>query len=99
MYHGSALPRQLCRLFSSLATRQDGLLPAIKKAQPIYKKSRKSLILSHNRKLEMRRRQIIGGAILEAMHDKDIAEAVRLTLSRLVTSPHDRAAVADLLHP
>ncbi len=51
-----------------------------------------------SRKLETRRKIIVGGAILAAIAESPgLAGMVKTVLERRVTRPADRAAVADLL--
>ena len=53
---------------------------------------------SQARKLDTRRKIIIGGAVLSEMQkDFEFAAVVRSMLLRYVARPNDRAAVADLL--
>jgi hypothetical protein len=55
---------------------------------------------SEARKLDTRRKIILGGAVLAEMHkDPEFAAVVRAMLLRYVARPNDRAAVADLLAP
>ena len=55
---------------------------------------------SQTRKLDTRRKIIVGGAVLSEMHkDPEFAAVVRAMLLRYVARPNDRAAVADLLTP
>ena len=55
---------------------------------------------SQTRKLDTRRKIIVGGAVLSEMHkDPEFAAVVRALLLRYVARPNDRAAVADLLAP
>ena len=55
---------------------------------------------SQTRKLDTRRKIIVGGAVLSEMHkDPEFAAVVRALLLRYVARPNDRAAVADLLTP
>ena len=50
------------------------------------------------RKLETRRKIIVGGAILAAIAESPgLAGMVKTVLARRVTRPADRAAIADLL--
>ena len=52
------------------------------------------------RKLDTRRKIIVGGAVLAEMHkDPEFAAVLRAMLLRYVARPNDRAAVADLLTP
>ena len=53
---------------------------------------------SQTRKLDTRRKIIVGGAVLAEMHkDPEFAAVVRALLLRYVARPNDRDAVADLL--
>ena len=55
---------------------------------------------SEARKLDTRRKIIVGGAVVAEMHkDPEFAAVVRAMLLRYVARPNDRAAVADLLTP
>ncbi len=55
---------------------------------------------SQTRKLDTRRKIIVGGAVLLEMHkDPQFAAVVRALLLRYVARPNDRDAVADLLAP
>ena len=55
---------------------------------------------SQTRKLDTRRKIIVGGAVFAEMHkDPEFAAVVRAMLLRYVARPNDRAAVADLLTP
>ena len=55
---------------------------------------------SQTRKLDTRRKIIVGGAVVAEMHkDAEFAAVVRALLLRYVARPNDRAAVADLLAP
>ena len=55
---------------------------------------------SEARKLDTRRKIIVGGAVVAEMHkDAEFAAVVRALLLRYVARPNDRAAVADLLAP
>ena len=55
---------------------------------------------SQARKLDTRRKIIIGGAVLSEMQkDFEFASLVRAVLLRYVARPNDRAALADLLPP
>ncbi len=55
---------------------------------------------SQTRKLDTRRKIIVGGAVLAEMHkDQEFASVLRAVLLRYVARPNDRAAVADLLPP
>ena len=55
---------------------------------------------SQTRKLDTRRKIIVGGAVVAEMHkDPEFAAVVRAMLLRYVARPNDRAAVADLLAP
>ena len=55
---------------------------------------------SQARKLDTRRKIIVGGAVLaEMLKDPDFASLVRTLLARYVARPNDRQAVADLLPP
>lgn len=50
------------------------------------------------RKLDTRRKIIVGGSILAAIEDNPgLREMVRAVLAQRVTRPNDRAAVSDLL--
>lgn len=50
------------------------------------------------RKLDTRRKIIVGGSILAAIEDSPgLREMVRTVLAQRVTRPNDRAAVVDLL--
>jgi hypothetical protein len=50
------------------------------------------------RKLDTRRKIIVGGSILAAIEDSPgLREMVRAVLAQRVTRPNDRAAVVDLL--
>jgi len=50
------------------------------------------------RKLDARRKIIVGGAVLAAIADSPgLAAMVKTVLAQRVTRAHDRAAVADLL--
>lgn len=52
------------------------------------------------RKLDTRRKIIVGGSILAAIEDSPgLREMVRAVLAQRVTRPNDRAAVVDLLEP
>ena len=53
---------------------------------------------SQTRKLDTRRKIIVGGAVVAEMHkDPEFAAVVRALLLRYVARPNDRAAVAELL--
>ena len=55
---------------------------------------------SQTRKLDTRRKIIVGGAVLSEMHkDPEFASVLRALLLRYVARPNDREAVADLLAP
>ena len=55
---------------------------------------------SEARKLDTRRKIIVGGAVVAEMHkDPEFAAVVRAMLLRYVARPNDREAVADLLTP
>ncbi len=55
---------------------------------------------SQTRKLDTRRKIIVGGAVLAEMHkDPEFASLVRAVLLRYVARPNDRQAVAELLSP
>ncbi len=55
---------------------------------------------SQTRKLDTRRKIIVGGAVLAEMHkDPEFAGVLRALLLRYVARPNDREAVADLLAP
>ena len=55
---------------------------------------------SQTRKLDTRRKIIVGGAIVAEMHkDPEFASLVRALLLRYVARPNDRAAIAELLAP
>jgi hypothetical protein len=55
---------------------------------------------SQARKLDTRRKIIVGGAVVAEMHkDPEFAAVVRAVLLRYVARPNDRAAVAELLAP
>ena len=55
---------------------------------------------SQTRKLDTRRKIIVGGAVVAEMHkDPEFAAVVRALLLRYVARPNDRAAVAELLTP
>ena len=55
---------------------------------------------SQARKLDTRRKIIVGGAVLaEMLKDPDFASLVRALLASYVARPNDRQAVADLLLP
>ena len=55
---------------------------------------------SQTRKLDTRRKIIVGGAVLSEMNkDPEFASVLRALLLRYVARPNDREAVADLLAP
>ncbi len=55
---------------------------------------------SEARKLDTRRKIIVGGAVVAEMQkDSEFAAVVRALLLRYVARPNDRAAVAELLAP
>jgi hypothetical protein len=55
---------------------------------------------SQARKLDTRRKIIVGGAVLAEIHkDPNFAAMLRALLARYVARPNDRHAVADLLPP
>ncbi len=55
---------------------------------------------SQTRKLDTRRKIIVGGAVLSEMNkDPEFASILRALLLRYVARPNDREAVADLLAP
>ena len=55
---------------------------------------------SQTRKLDTRRKIIVGGAVVAEMHkDAEFASVVRALLLRYVARPNDRQAVAELLTP
>ena len=55
---------------------------------------------SQARKLDTRKKIIVGGAVLSEMQkDSEFAAVVRALLLRYVARPNDRQAVAELLAP